>query len=152
MYILAFDPGLATGFAVFADEQLIYQETIESGAEGFLKEFPQIYQDYADLPHVIVIERFIPTEHVRGEDGIHSNRIEGILMALTQTKIVWQLRSDKALLFNQKQKLSAGETERFRWLRDRGFKGNSHELDAITHALVYMKRQQHEPALNKYWL
>lgn len=152
MFILSLDPGLATGFAVFENEKLVHQETIENGEKGFLKEFPQIYADYADTSHRIIVERFLPTEQIRGENGIISNRIEGMVMALTNNQgIIWNLRSDKALLFNQKKKLSAGETERFQWLRSKGFKGNSHELDAITHALVYLKRISHEPAIRKYW-
>lgn len=153
MFILALDPGLATGFAIFENEKLIHQEVIEGGEKGFLKEFPQIYEDYKNTNHRIVIERFLPTEQIRGEEGIISNRIEGIVMALTNNQgIIWQLRSDKALLFNQKNKLGKGETERFQWLRRKGFKGSSHELDAITHALVYMKRAMLEPAIRKYWL
>lgn len=152
MFILSLDPGLATGLAIFDGEKLVHQETIENGEKGFLKEFPQIYADYADTSHRIIVERFLPTEHVRGEEGVYSNRIEGMVMAFTNNEgIIWRLRSDKALLFNQKSKLGEGETERFNWLRSKGFKGNSHELDAITHALVYMKIIGFEPAIRKYW-
>lgn len=153
MYFLALDPGLATGVAVFKNENLIYQDTIESGDKGFLKEFPELYEEYRDEKHRVIVERFLPTEQIRGEDGIYSNRIEGMVMVYTNNLgIIWQLRSDKATLFNQKEKLGKGETERFRWLRAKGFSGNSHELDAITHALVYMKRISYEPAIRKYWL
>lgn len=153
MYLLCFDPGLATGVAVFENEKLIHQEVIESGCEGFIKEFPIVYEQYATENLKIIVERFIPSEHVQGEDGIHSNRIEGAIMAYTDNRdIIWQLRSDKVLLFNQKNKLAKGETERFQWLRNKGFTGSSHELDAITHGLVYLKKMRHEPAIRKYWL
>lgn len=153
MYLLCFDPGLATGVAIFENEKLIHQEVIEGGAVGFVKEFPELAQQWLQKDMKFIVERFIPSEHVQGEDGIHSNRIEGALMAYTDNRgIIWQLRSDKALLFNQKNKLGKGETERFQWLRAKGFKGSSHELDAITHGLVYMKRAGYEPAIRKYWL
>jgi len=153
MFILALDPGLATGVALFENENLIHQEVIEGGAVGFMKEFPDMYEDIWGDEHKIIVERFIPSEHIQGEDGIHSNRIEGMIMVYTNNMhIVWQLRSDKALLFNQKKKLGAGETERFNWLRGKGFKGSSHELDAITHALVYLKKKQHGPTIKKYWI
>jgi len=153
MKILSLDPGLATGVALFDNENIIHQETIEGGEKGFLKDFPELYEQIANEDHRVVVERFIPNEHVQGEDAIYSNRIEGMVMVYTNNQgIIWHLRSDKALLFNQKKKLAAGEAERFQWLRRKGFKGGGHELDAITHALVYMKRLHFEPAIRKYWL
>lgn len=151
MRILSLDPGLASGFIVaelFDDKPLTLssQGVIDGGCEGFLDWVkPGCYLEIVDT---VICERFV----IDGtHTGVWSPQIEGAVMALSPVPIVWQLRSDKATLFGQKQKGAKGETERFNWLRERGFSGEGHELDAITHALVWAKRSGHKPTIDKYW-
>lgn len=151
MRILSLDPGLASGFALgeFSDTQpytVVSHGVVDGGCEGFIDWVrPSCYLDIAD---VVVCERFV----IDGtHTGVWSPQIEGALMALSPTRVVWQLRSDKATLFGQKLAGDRGQTERFNWLRGQGFEGEGHTLDAVTHALVYLKRLEHKPTLRKFW-
>lgn len=151
--VLALDPGLSTGFAIsivtpHAPVLFLKQGVIENGCEGFIDWWTAFYSARINDVDLIVCERFV----IDGtHTGVWSPQIEGALMALAGVPIAWQLRSDKALLFGQTFKGDRGQTERFEWLRERGFTGVSHELDAITHTLFWLKRQGHKPTLRKYW-
>lgn len=147
--LLSIDPGWSTGWAAFAvmgDEvRLERQGTIEGGVNGWLAKA-------GDMTHfnTIVCEDFIVEPAYVGRAW--SSEVIGALKAkIAFENVILQSRSDKATLFTQKHTGDKGETERFAWLRERGFSGTPHELDAITHALVYLKRQRNRAALKQYW-
>lgn len=154
MKLLTLDPGLSTGYSIWetrsyfdsSDLELMETGVIEEGCEGFIDDWR--YKGIGTKTDRVVCERFV----IDGtHTGVWSAQIEGALMALYDGPVIWQLRSDKATLFNQEFGGDAGQTERFAWLRERGFEGEGHELDAITHALVWAKRMGHIPTLRKYW-
>ena len=150
MLTLAIDPGLSTGAAWFREEELIDQFTLYRGVDGFL-EWWQAPRRWHGTPDIVIYEDFIFDGTTTGRGW--SSEIIGAIKALDWdgAEIVSQLRSDKATLFGQKHKGDAGERERFAWLAERGFSGTPHELDAISHTLVYMKRQRSPEALRRYW-
>lgn len=152
-YLLGLDPGKTTGFAfAYLDSvrPLIIAEhgTIEDGLDGFIDWWESRQKYWSPADEKLVIERFIIDGTIT---GTWASQIEGAIKVLHPQNNVWQLRSDKATVFNQKEGGDKGQTERFAWLRERGFEGVSHELDAQTHLLVYAKRQKHLPTLRKYW-
>lgn len=145
--LVAYDPGLTTGAAWFRSKDggpfALYDfGVIEGGCEGFVK------RDIKDLEvDITVAERYLPDGTVTGEDGIHSLRIEGVLMADSYalgTELVFQPRSDKAALLRT-------EKARNEWIeRHFGNIPTQHAKDAITHALVWFKRN-HRPSLEHYF-
>lgn len=147
-YYLGLDPGLSTGYAIayWSDLhplEIVEQGVIKDGCDGFIDWFKS-----RAIPETVVAERFVIDGTMT---GVWSPQIEGAIKALHSGTKVWQLRSDKATLFNQKLKGDKGQTERFEWLRDRGFEGKSHSLDAQTHLLVLAKRMKSQPTLRKYF-
>lgn len=145
-WILAIDPGLSTGWALFHGATPFKQGVIPNGVRGFKEWWNSCERPSHD---VLVIEDFIVEPSYVGIAW--ASEVKGAAIMATNAMVVIQKRSDKATLFGQKKKGQAGETERFNWLRERGFSGASHELDAITHVLVYLKRQKNRLALSKYW-
>lgn len=147
--VIALDPGQTSGYAEFIlgekePLQLVGQGVIEGGCPAFIDTFRLL--GYGDRIDLFICERFV----IDGtHTGVWSPQIEGALMAMAapDQEIVWHLRSDKANLTNPKH----SETQRFNWLRERGFTGTSHELDAITHGLVWAKNLRHVPTLKEYW-
>lgn len=141
--ILALDPGLSTGWALFSyhdrEPELLSQGTIVDGVRGFA----QFWRNLPWIPDEVVSEKFIIAPDTVGEGW--SLQVEGALLALYDGGVTWQLRSAKADL------VTGTETQRFAWLRERGFTGSTHELDAITHALLYLKRKRHVPTIRHYW-
>lgn len=161
--VLAFDPGESTGWALFsyadrAPAELIDQGVIPDGVDGFIKWARSMPgHDLLVYAETIVYEDFVIDGTITGS---WSSETIGALKALYAVankqdeghKLVKQTRQDKASLFGHKAKTTElRQTERFNWLRDRGFIGVSHELDAITHALFYIKRQGHVPTIKRYW-
>jgi hypothetical protein len=61
--------------------------------------------------------------------------------------ITWQLRTDKTTL------KAGSERVRNAWLKTKVAHKmtTQHERDAVTHALVYLKRKRHLPTLKEYW-
>lgn len=153
--VLAFDPGESTGWALFsyadrAPAELIDQGVIPNGVDGFIKLDPIALV----LADAVVYEDFVIDGTITGS---WSSEVIGALKYMMYreaegTKLVKQTRMDKGALFGHKAKtIPKRQTERFNWLRDRGFSGVSHELDAITHALFYIKKQEHVPTIRRYW-
>lgn len=140
--LLALDPGLSTGWAEisYGDHlaDVVDQGVIPDGVHGFKKWWSN--RTWAQ----VVSEKFIIAPGTVGEGW--SLQVEGALIALYDGPITFQSRSDKADL------VSGTEVERFAWLRSHGFTGSSHELDAITHGLLWLKRQRHQPTIRQYWL
>lgn len=133
--VIALDPGQTTGFAVFAkDGEYVGSGIIGDSIWGFING----WRSMVAKPDVVVSERYLPDGSVRGEDGVHSLRIEGYLIGQSQERqfdLIWQTRSDKATL------LKGSEKDRNAWIDER-FPGvtTQHARDAITHFVVYAKR------------
>lgn len=158
--VLALDPGLSTGWAAFTYDHetpatLVGQGVIPDGVEGYMRATaePALFHHWNWVSLVTVYEDFVIDGTITGSWA--SETIGAMKMYQWEkgtAPLVKQTRMDKASLFGHKAKTTQKrETERFNWLRARGFDGVSHELDAITHALVYIKRQDHVPTIRKYW-
>ena len=144
---LTLDPGFHTGWSLWVNGKLSLQGVIEGGLDGFITWANSWGSLYVD---VLVIEDFIAEPKFTGR--VWASEVKGAAIALiSHGRLIIQKRSDKATLFKQKYKGDKGETERFGWLREHGFHGVSHELDAITHGLVSYKRDKHPYVLKKYW-
>lgn len=141
--VIALDPGETTGWALFFDHELINSGEISEGLDGFL-EFNLPWAD------VIVVEDFVVEPGFVGR-AVASEVIGAVALEARRFRPkVWllrQSRSDKATITGG----SLTESQRFEWLRERGFSGSSHELDAITHGLIHLKRRRNRNALKKYW-
>lgn len=137
-FIIALDPGQTTGFAVFVnDGEYVGSGTIGDSIWGFINDWRSVITA-SWRPDVVVSERYLPDGSVRGEDGVHSPRIEGYLIGQSQERhfdLIWQSRSDKASL------IKGSEKTRNAWIDER-FPGvtTQHARDAITHFVVYAKR------------
>lgn len=142
--ILALDPGWHTGWSLWRSPDLIAQGTTLDGCEGFLEWWPSPPSET-----VVVMEDYISDGSTAGR--VWSSEVIGAVKALHRGPIVMQKRTDKANLFNQRSKGDRGQTERFDWLRSRGFGGTTHELDSITHALVYLKNRRDQGVIDRYW-
>lgn len=139
MHVLALDPGGTTGWALFRNEEFISGGVIPNGLTGFLAWTSLAMPDHTHL----VIEDFVVEPGFVGR--AEASEIIGAAIALSPAGAYRQLRSQKATL------VRGTETERFNWLRKRGFGGMTHELDAITHALIFLRRSGHLPTVIKYW-
>ena len=148
--LMTFDPGWSTGWSAWEINRRrivpIAQGTVEGGVEGFVGAGMR----GCGGARMVVYEDFIVEPSYVGR-AWSSEVIGAIKTARSVSPVSAQLRSDKSTLFTQKHTGDKGETERFAWLRERGFSGTPHELDAITHALVYLKRQRNRAALKQYW-
>jgi hypothetical protein len=164
---LALDPGKSTGWAEFTwgkhtqiDPKLdtpfsvLAQGVISEGVDGFIRWFSDDLFDpsYYD---VVIYEDFVIDGTVTGSwasEVIGALKMQSYNGGAT-SRIVRQTRQDKATIIGNRGGTTTQQREkiRFDWLREQGFTGVSHELDAITHGLVYVKRQLHEPTLKRFW-
>ena len=134
---------------------VMLQGVIPNGVDGFMVStvMPDEFFRALMAADIVVYEDFEIDGTITGSWASETiGALKMHLFAMTRPAPVRQTRRDKATLFGQKAPTTEKrQTERFNWLRDRGFEGVSHELDAITHALVYIKRQGHKPTIDKYW-
>lgn len=160
--LLAIDPGKNTGIALgtFADDQpfeLLTRWQVHGGVEGFRQWWKEERPDY----DVLVVEKFVLARNDFQAD-LTPVFIEGALCMDLEPqewrKVVWQQRTQKALLtgYPPEAKTKAQRQRvRFNFLKEFGLhaKGtdNDDSNDAITHALVYLKKQRHLPTLREYW-
>ena len=138
-YMLSLDPGESTGFALWCRSDLLRVGTVTHGLQGF---------DRWTMPYheILVVEDFVCEPDFTGRPV--ASEVLGLAWGRSSAlKKVRQARSMKASLFGKNH----SEAERFAWLRERGFTGNSHELDAITHGLIFMKNNRNRDALRRYW-
>lgn len=140
MIVLGLDPGQTTGWALFRGEILIRCGAIAGGRDGFIEwaktEMP--------LHDVLVVESFIVEPSFVGRSD--ASEVIGAAFALSSAPVKReQLRASKATL------VKGDQTTRFNWLRARGFEGMTHELDAITHVLLYLRAVGHKAAFHRYW-
>ena len=152
-FYIGFDPGKATGYAAFRDDDLVDSACISGGFDGFMDWWSDnVDQGTLSLADRIVVERYIPLEGFRGIDQTYSLEIQGAIRALACAPLTLQQRSDKATLFNQNYGGDRGEQERRKWLEDRGLVFDTpHEMDAATHVLVERKRSLDLGFWNRYW-
>lgn len=140
MRVLALDPGKMTGWAYFIDGILISCGVIIDGRNGFI-EWAKTQMPEHD---VLVVESFIVEPSFVGTAD--ASEVIGAAFALSDAPAKReQLRSAKATL------VKGDQTKRFNWLRSKGFDGMTHELDAITHALLYYRAVGHKPTFLRYW-
>lgn len=130
---------------------------IGDGEQGFIDSLVtnrRTFHHHLWIAKVVVYEDFAIDGTITGSWS--SEVIGALKMYQAQNStapLVKQTRQNKAALFgHQAEDTQKRETERFNWLRERGFDGQSHELDAITHALFYIKKRAlHVPTIKKYW-
>lgn len=160
--ILSIDPGKNTGIALgyFGDDQpfeLLQRWQVHGGVEGFRAWWMDKRPDF----DVLVVEKFILARNDFAAD-LTPRDIEGaICMALEPQEwqeVKWQPRTMKALLtgYPPEAKTKAQRQRvRFNFLKEFGLfaKGtdNDDSNDAITHALVYLKRTKHLPTMRHFW-
>lgn len=146
--LLAYDPGLSTGWAWFRSlndgPYVLYDfGVIGGGCEGFIA----VTYGTWPYPDIIVSESFIPHGTALGEDGTHALQIEGVLKADAHSlrrSLIFQPPSDKAALIPSEKLRNQWITERF------GKVPTQHARDAITHGIVWIKRN-HKPSIEHYW-
>lgn len=152
--ILGLDPGETTGWAMFLDEEMVGTGAIVGGVEGFRRwvEGPEGREALYDAD-VLVVEDF----DIDGtKTGTWSSEIIG---AVKFSRLSWQK------LFMQKRGKKAGlvgvdgltgeqaEVKRFAWLKAKGFEnvGGGHNLDAITHIIVWGKTHMRTEFYRRYF-
>lgn len=168
-YILSIDPGLNTGaalgyFDATTPYRLIERFQIHGGASGFTEWWRTTsHHSMADL---LVVESFNLREENNFAADLTPKEVEGAIIALLTFESEWHARpifqppSDKGRLIGYSDKAKNGtkamrQRERFNFLDRFGLfrKGteNDDSNDAITHALVYLKRAGHHPTQATYW-
>lgn len=136
-YVLGQDPGGTTGIAMlrYTDDtkpELIYLHQIKNGRAGYFQWFEGSEPSY-NL--TIVSEKWETREGIHSAD-LEPVYIEGIQYALWQNEIEYQTPDMKSLVpdeFLKKNNL---------WTP-----GKRHQMDALIHALVYLRNSGHRPTL-----
>lgn len=137
-YVIGLDPGGTTGVAAlrYTEEtapELIYLHQIEDGMEGYTEWFDGSNPD----DHVTMVsEKFDLREGVYGAD-LTPIYIEGVQYAHWRDEIVYQQPSQKSLIPDD-------------WLKEQNLwtPGKRHQMDALIHALVYLRNSGHQPTLD----
>lgn len=136
-YVLGMDPGGTTGIAMlrYTDEtapELIYLHQQKDGVAGFYNFFHGT-QPVEEV--TIVSESFTIREGVHGAD-VTPLRIEGMQYVYWGDDVVYQEPSMKSLVPDA-------------WLKEQNLwtPGHRHQMDALIHALVYLRNEMHEPTL-----
>lgn len=139
-YVLGLDPGGTTGVAMlrYTDEtapELIYLHQIEGGEEGYYQYFHgSVIGSNLD----VASEKFVPFEGVYGAD-LTPIYIEG------QQFAQWHDQLD-ALHYQEPSMKSLVPDD---WLREQNLwtEGKRHQMDALIHALVWLRNNDHKPTL-----
>lgn len=152
--LLAFDPGLVTGWSYwsFGPAQAMLREDyglIRGGAEGVI-DFCITHHRYL-RESVVVCERFVPEK--LGVELTVPIRIEGALMATCASFAVpppeFQLRSRKRNVGDATLRRAGlwlkGSDPKIDWTDARDVN------DSQLHALAWAKDGEHEPTLRAYW-
>lgn len=148
-YLWSFDPGLVSGAAIghYDDDKpykVLQTWSIPDGLDGFIEWIRTAVITQTDE---VVVERFVIDGTIT---GVWAPQIEGAIAYLasrTGFNITWQLRTDKTML------TAGDQAKRNAWLKAKVPHGmtTQHERDAVTHALVYLKRKRHLPTLKEFW-
>lgn len=147
--LLALDPGDTTGWAAFWMDDETFDCEGSGNIHGGVFGFVDWWHDFAIPvintagPLTVVSEKFIVRPGFVGDS--EALKIEGALAALHGKNVRYQMPSQKATLFPKRT-----EAQRFRGLREMSYEGTSHELDAITHALLYLKGRGNRGVLSLY--
>ena len=136
-YILAFDPGGTTGMCLlrYNSKEVVLSvlAQIEDGHEGYYDNLVGVPAGYA-TPTTLVSEKWV--EHgVKGADRTPLV-IEGIQYAFWPDQMNYQTPDMKQLVDDDTLKEIGVWTE-----------GKPHQMDALRHALIYLRNQEHEPTL-----
>jgi hypothetical protein len=141
--ILSFDPGGTTGVALTAysdeDVEVLWHKQITGSLKGFL-DFH--WDQLEDLKFdKIVCESFTLREGVYGAD-LSPVYIIGALEALYPgVEIIYQEPKLKPLCDDTRLKKMGLHTP-----------GRGHAMDAVRHAIIYLRNKKHYPTLRKGWL
>lgn len=128
---------------------------VPNGVEGFAALYGGSFR-WSLIFDVVVYEDF---EIDGTKTGSWASEVIGAMKFITEPtqRLVRQRRQDKWGVTGYPSEIRNGstqqrETYRFNWLRDKGFEGlSSHELDAITHALVFLRGEGHVPTLKEWY-
>lgn len=159
---LSADPGDNSGIAFgFYDAitpyQLLQRWQVHNGLEGFVQWWQNDRPEYDEL----VVEKFILSGSNDFTADLTPVEIEGALYVLLGDRYgdtIFQPRQDKGLLCgypsdantpDQRQRVRFDFLDRF-GLYAEG-EDNIDSNDAITHALVSLRRRKHLPTMRKYW-
>lgn len=161
-YLLSIDPGGNTGIALgFYDAttpyRLVERWQVHGGLEGFKHWWLH------SRPHFdeIIVEKFILSADNEFDADLTPVYIEGalsVLLDMAGKAAAWQPRTEKSLLTGypkgaqtkaQKQRVRFDFLERFGLFK--AGTENDDSNDAITHALVYLKKRMHEPTRSVFW-
>lgn len=151
VYRLGIDPGETTGWAVFKDEELDATGIIVNGVNGFIE------WTRTDIYFRSVSEIIIENFEIDGTiTGTWSSEIIGAVRALREPwqKLFVQQRAAKTELIGVRGLTGdRAQARRFAWLASHGFEdvGGGHNLDAVTHVLVRLKRARDRAAYRRYW-
>lgn len=138
-----FDPGETTGFALMVNGDVVMQQTIDNASGGMIE---WLLGGNCPGMDVMVIESFIVEPDFTGR--AYASEVIGVLLLIAAQrgiKVRFQGRVMKRLVHD------GDEAERFAWLREQGFTGVSHELDAITHGLVASRSLGLKDVVRRYW-
>jgi hypothetical protein len=161
--ILSIDPGKNSGVCLghydsLTPYRLIERWQVHGGLEGFLE-----WWDAERIPfEELVVERFILANNEFTAD-ITPKEIEGAIKTIMryeapQVPVFWQPRTDKALLTGypdsaktkaQKQRVRFDFLDRFGLFK--AGTENDDSNDAVTHALVNLKKRRHMPTMMAFW-
>lgn len=141
--LLSLDPGGTTGVAYseYSDDgyELLWHKQVSGSLKGFLDfHWDQLEDIWIDK---IVCESFTLREGVHGAD-LSPVYIIGALEALyPTTEIIYQEPKLKPLCDDARLKKMGLHTP-----------GRGHAMDAVRHAVIYLRNKKHIPTLRKGWL
>lgn len=167
-YVMAVDPGRATGvaigrYSVNMPVEVIYTGIIPGGTTGFAEWLHQTNdgkyvaetdcsynfpENYGDLDwHLDVVSETFKHRANKFVPDTEPLRIEGVLIDHFGSTMVWQTPADKTLVGDDFLKTND------LWVtgKDVDHTDGRDANDAMIHLFVYMMRQRHLPTLEAYW-
>lgn len=135
-YVLGQDPGGTTGIALLrytdtTPPELVYLHQIGDGMRGF----HEFFVGSAVSEHLTYVSEKWVERNIKGSDHTPAY-IEGVQYAFWQDEVEYQEPKMKKLISDD-------------FLRENNLwtPGKRHQMDALIHALVYLRNQGHEPTL-----
>lgn len=168
--LLSVDPGKSTGIAIgyydaITPYRLLHRWNILGGLAGFEAWWYEAHAPGGILEaqnYDLVVEHFRLSSKNKFVADLTPKEIEGAIHILNNAMyarpITWQPRTDKASLIGYPPECKT-QTQRqrfrFNFLKRFGMFApgtrNDDSNDAITHALIYLKRAKHAPSLHAFW-
>lgn len=166
-HTLSIDPGKNSGIALgyydhLTPYRLLERWQVHGGLEGFHEWCGGEGYQHIHGVDERVVERFILDASNQFTADLTPKEIEGYLRAALSDQqyaaIVWQLRSDKSLLTGypaeaktpaQKQRVRFDFLKRYELFEPGA--DNDDSNDAVTHALVRLKKARHLPTIMAFW-